>query len=151
AGDWGAQQHDAWAFALEAGYQLTRWPWAPWLRVGLDRSSGDDDPGDRVHGTFFQLLPTARTYAPFPFYNLMNGEDLLAELLLQPHRRVAVKLDVHRLRLTEARDLWYAGSGAGNDDVFGYAGARSGGRRDLAYVTDLSITLNVIDHVTVGA
>lgn len=149
-GTWGRLDHDAWAFAAEIGYQLPRWPMAPWLRVGLDRASGDHDPGDGTHGTYFQVLPTARTYAFFPFYNAMNSEDLLAELILRPHQRVTVKTDYHRLRLTEARDLWYAGGGAGNPDVFGYSGAPARGRRDLAHVVNLSVTVTVLPQVTVG-
>lgn len=150
SGAWGRLDHDAWAFAAEAGYQLPNTPWAPWLRVGLNRASGDDAPGDRTHRTFFQLLPTARTYALFPFYDAMNAEDWLAELLLRPHRLVAIKTDYHRVRLTEARDLWYAGGGAGNPDIFGYAGLPSNGRRDLAHVVSLSVTVTALPQVTLA-
>ena len=149
-GRWGRQDHDAWAYAIEAGYQLPRVPWAPWLRIGFNRSTGDDTPGDDQHETFFQLLPTARTYAPFPFYNMMNNEDVLAELILRPHDRVTVKTEYHRLRLSAGHDLWYAGGGAGNDDVFGFSGAPALGRRNLAHVASLSITATILPQVTVS-
>src|SRR5262249_22594424 len=77
-GQWGVQDHDAWAYAAEAGYQLPHVPAAPWLRVGYDQSSGDDNPADGDHRTFLQMLPTARIYAQFPFFNMMNTQDLFA-------------------------------------------------------------------------
>ena len=126
---------------VEAGYQLPRAAGAPWLRVGIDRSSGDDDPLDDEHETFFQLLPTARIYAQFPFYNLMNIQDVFAQLMLKPHPRVTVRTDYHWLRVTEGRDLWYSGGGATNDDVFGFSGIPANGRRELAHLVDVSVTV----------
>src|SRR5262249_1610529 len=67
AGEWGIDDHVAWAYALETGYQLPAVVAAPWLRVGWNRSSGDGKPTDGHHRTFFQILPTARTYAQLPF------------------------------------------------------------------------------------
>lgn len=95
AGAWGEQDHQAWAWALEAGYQLPRLLAAPWLRIGWNRSSGDDDPDDALHETFFQVMPTARIYAQLPFFNLMNSEDLFAQLILRPHARVTLRTDRH--------------------------------------------------------
>ena len=150
-GAWGVDHHAAWAYALEAGYQLPRVPASPWLRVGWDRSSGDGDPNDRRHGTFFQLLPTARTYAQLPFYDLMNDDDVFTELLLRPHERLLLRTDWHRLRVTEGRDLWYSGGGATNDTLFGFAGSPARGHRNLAQVVDVSATLVLPWHATLGA
>ncbi len=47
----------------------------PWMRGGFTMGSGDGNPNDNRHGTFFQLLPTPRPYARFPFFNMMNTED----------------------------------------------------------------------------
>ena len=150
-GTWGALDHAAWAYALEAGYQLPRLPAAPWLRAGLDRSSGDGDPFDHKHGTFFQLLPTARTYAQLPFFNLMNLQDVFASLILRPHARVTLRTDYHWLRVTESHDLWYSGGGAQNDDLFGYAGAPAHGRHDLAHLVDLTATTTITSQITLAA
>ena len=150
AGDWGADDHAAWAYALEAGYQLPALFAEPWLRIGYDRSSGDGNPTDGHHRTFFQLLPTARTYAQLPFYNLMNTGDAFVEVLLAPHRNVSLRCDYHWLALNEAQDLWYSGGGATNDDIFGYAGAPAGGQHDLAQVADLSATVRVLPQVAVS-
>jgi len=151
SGDWGSVDHRAWAYAVEAGYQLPRLPAAPWLRAGLSRASGDDDPADHHHRTFFQIIPTPRIYAQFPFYNLMNGEDLFAQMILKPHPKVSLRRDLHRLRLTEAADLWYAGGGATNAQVFGYSGTTSGGSRLLAHLAEVSVTVTVHRKVTAYA
>ncbi len=151
AGDWGTLDHRAWAYAVEAGYQVPAWPGAPWLRVGLDQSSGDDDPADSDHETFFQLLPTARIYAQLSPSNLMNSQDLFAQLILKPHSRVTVRTDVHHLRVSEPRDLWYAGGGATNDDVFGFAGIPADGRRGLAELVDVSVTVTIRPQLTAYA
>jgi hypothetical protein len=148
AGDWGSLDHRGWAYAVEFGYQLPRLPWAPWLRVGYNRSSGDDDPTDSEHATFFQLLPTSRIYAQFPFFNLMNNEDVFIQLILKPHARITVRSDYHWLRVTEPRDLWYAGGGATNDTVFGFSGTPSGNRRELAHLVDLGITIRLHERLT---
>jgi hypothetical protein len=150
-GDWGALRHRAWAWALEAGYRLPRAPASPWLRAGVFRSSGDGDPGDRTHETFFQMLPTARVYAQTPFYNLMNSQDVFAQLLLRPLKRVSVRTDAHWLRLTEGRDFLYAGGGASNDDVFGYTGVPGNGRREVGFFADLSVATEVTDWLTLAA
>jgi hypothetical protein len=142
-GDWGRLDHGAWAYALEAGYQVGRLPGAPWLRLGYDRSSGDADSGDGEHRTFFQVIPTPRIYAQFPFYNLMNSEDAFVQLITKPHPRVSVRCDYHWLRLTSSRDLWYSGGGATNDDVFGFAGVPSTGRNELAHLVDAGVTVTL--------
>ena len=148
-GEWGVQSDGAWAFAMEAGYQIPQIPAAPWLRVGWDRSSGDNNPNDDVHRTFFQLIPTARTYARLPFFNLMNSSDVFFELLLRPHDRVLIRSDFHWLRVSDGRDLWYSGGGATSNTFFGYAGSPSNGNRALATLADISVTVALLDWLMV--
>ena len=107
-GAWGNQDHRAYGFAAEAGYQLKNVKWQPWLRAGYWRGSGDDDPADGDHKTFFQVLPTPRQYARFPFYNLMNNEDIFAQLILKPTSKLTLRTEAHRLRLSDSADLWYS-------------------------------------------
>ena len=137
-GEWGALDHNASAFGLEAGAQWKVPHLDPWLRAGYWRSSGDEDAEDAEHGTFFQVLPTPRVYARFPFYNLMNSEDIFAELVLRPSADWTIRSDAHVLKLTSAGDSWYAGGGAFEDGTFGYS-ARTAGARVLARVIDTSI------------
>ncbi len=150
-GDWGQLAHQGWAYAVEAGYQFPQLFAAPWIRAGYDRSSGDHNPNDHTHETFFQIIPTARIYAQFPFYNMMNSEDLFAQLILKPHSRVTVRTDCHWLRLTESKDLWYSGGGATSNQFFGFAGIPSNGRRDLSYLADVSLTISILKQLSAYA
>jgi hypothetical protein len=149
-GNWGVQRHHAWAYALEAGYQLPLAPGAPWLRVGYDRSSGDGNTDDDVHGTFFEMTPTPRIYAQTPFYNLMNSTDLFGELIVKPHERVLARADWHWLEVTEAGDLWYQGGGVTKQSSFGYSGSRARGDHGLGQLVDLSLTVTLLPQLTLG-
>ncbi len=136
-GDWGKLNQRAGALAAEAGYQFGG-KINPWLRAGYFRSTGDGNPNDGTHNTFFQVMPTPRIYARFPFYNLMNNEDAFAQLRLKPHAKLALRTDVHRLRLSSANDQWYLGGGAFQPQTFGYTGRPSNGRKTLGTLVDLS-------------
>lgn len=141
-GDWGRLSHRANALGAEVGIQPgmgsgeRRMTARPWLRAGWYRSSGDDDPADGRHGTFFQLLPTPRIYARMPFYNAMNLDDVFASLALR-YTRATLRIDLHGLRLSEPADLWYQGGGAFERQTFGYTGRASGGSRGLATLLDV--------------
>lgn len=139
-GDWQRLDHRAWAYGVEAGYQLPKVWGTPWLRAGINTGSGDSSPNDDTHKTFFQMLPTAWLYAQFPFYNMMNNQDVFAQLILKPHPMVAVRADFHWLKLKESKDLVYAGGGATSDRVFGFAGSPSGGSRELAYLAHVMLS-----------
>ncbi len=150
-GSWGTLAQRSWAVALEAGYQPPEKHLKPWLRAGWNYSSGDNNPLDSTHGTFFQVLPTPRIYARFPFFNLMNNDDLFGELILRPHKRVTIRSDVHSLRLSNAHDLWYSGGGAYDQKVFGYTGRPSGGATSLATLFDVSADVTVARNISLTA
>jgi len=147
-GDWQSQDHMAWAYAFEAGYQLPDLWAKPWLRVGYWRSSGDDDPTDGDHQTFYQILPTARLYARTPFFNLMNNADLFAQLMLKPIAGLGMRIDYHQLRATEGRDIAYFGGGATKGDFFGFGGVPAAGDRELGHLLDASASYQVLSFVT---
>jgi hypothetical protein len=111
------------AIAAELGYSFAGTKVAdklkPWLRGGYFRGTGDGDPNDGTHGTFFQVLPTPRIYARTPFFNSMNNEDVFGQLRIKPHAKLAVRFDAHRLRLSSSKDLWYVGGGAFQKRTFG--------------------------------
>ncbi len=151
-GSWGNLTQRASAFAGEGGWQPTVLPrLKPWLRAGLDYASGDKNANDSTHGTFFQILPTARTYARFPFFNMMNNRDIFGELMLRPAKRLTIRSDAHSLRLANRNDLWYSGGGAFQPWTFGYTGRTSNGRLSLANLYDTSADFNVNAHLGVGA
>ena len=140
-GGWGALTQRSWALAAELGYQPDM-PWRPWLRAGINLGSGDGDPADSKHETFFPLLPTGRQYAQFPFFNSMNTRDVFIQLILRPvPGKLVIRAEIHGLDLMEESDLWYGGSGAfrtsGN---FGFGGRPGNGSRELGSLADIAIT-----------
>src|SRR4030095_1647954 len=92
-------RHRAASFAVETGHQWMTTPWQPWVRGGYFYASGDGDPSDRRHGTFFEMLPTVRRYAQTALYSQMNNTDLFAQLFARPRSRINLRLDVHRVAL----------------------------------------------------
>ena len=106
-GDWFDQDHLAGSFAAEVGIQVPDLPGKPWFRVGYNYGSGDDDPNDGDHDTFYQLLPAARRYSLSVNYNLMNSHDFFAQLIIPGlYEGLLQRLDVHHIRLAEADDLY---------------------------------------------
>jgi len=149
-GDWGPLDHKANAVGLEAGYQPRSPKLRPWLRAGYFRSTGDKDARDGEHQTFFTNLNTPRLYARFPFYNMMNNEDLFAQAIIRPNPKLSLRAEAHALRLNQASDVWYVGGGAFQDGSFGYAGRPSGGSRKLANVLDLSADYQINPQTSLG-
>jgi Alginate export len=145
-GHWGVLEHRAGAAAAEGGIQ-PGWRLKPWIRGGYFFGSGDQNPADGNHGTFFQVLPTPRIYARFPFYNLMNNQDVFGEFILRPSAKWTLRSDAHFLRLSSLSDLWYAGGGAFQATTFGYLGRPSGGARSLANVYDFSADYQLTEHL----
>jgi hypothetical protein len=145
-GRWGTQSQSAYALDFEAGYQPKFGPGLkllamlkPWIRGGYTMGSGDGNPNDKTHGTFFQLLPTPRPYARFPFFNMMNTEDSYGALLLRPVPGITISSEAHSLRLSNVNDLWYSGGGVYQPWTFGYTGRSTSGRRSLADLYDTSV------------
>jgi len=138
-GSWGNLTQQAGAFVGEAGWQPGIHFLNPWFRAGYSYGGGDSNPNDGRHATFFQVLPTPRPYARFPFYNMMNNEDFFASATFRLPRAVVIKSELHALRLANSNDLWYGGGGAFQPQTFGYTGRTSGGNRSLANVWDVSM------------
>jgi hypothetical protein len=151
AGSWGTLSQRAGAYAAEAGWQPAGWrALKPWIRFGYDYTSGDGDPNDNTHGTFFQMLPTARIYARLPFFNLMNDVDAFGELIIRPSPRLTLRGDVHALSLADRHDLWYAGGGAFQPETFGFSGRPANGHTGLATLYDISGDITIDPHVALN-
>jgi hypothetical protein len=150
-GRWGALAHRAAAFDVEAGLQppILK-PVKPWLRFGYAYGSGDGDAKDGTHGTFFQVLPTPRQFALFPFYNMMNNEDIFGIFIARPWKPLTLKHESHWLRLASKDDLLYLGGGAFQPWTFGFPGRPSNGSRGLANVYDINAdyALNAMTSLT---
>jgi len=151
-GRWGTQIQRSYAFDVETGYQPAILPQLkPWIRAGYTMGSGDGNPNDNRHETFFQILPTPRPYARFPFFNMMNTEDAFGALLFRPNSKITVASEAHSLRLTTANDLWYSGGGAYQPWTFGYTGRAVSGNRSLANLYDSSVEYRANRHITFTA
>jgi hypothetical protein len=146
-GSWGVLDHRAGGVAIEGGFQ-PKWRLKPWFRSGYFYSTGDNNPNDGQHDTFFQVLPTPRVYARFPFYNLMNNQDTFAEVVVRPHPKWTIRTDAHFLRLSNRHDLWYSGGGAFQPGTFGFVGRPSNGSQSLANVYDVSADYLLNSHLT---
>jgi hypothetical protein len=140
-GGWGVQTQRAEAFVGELGWQPPVPVINPWFSAGYSYGSGDSNPNDAVHGTFFQIMPTPRPYDRFPFYNMMNNEDFYGSAAFRLPHALAVRSELHALRLANANDLWYGGGGAFQSNTFGYTGRAGNGNRGLANVWEISLDI----------
>jgi hypothetical protein len=152
-GRWGLQTQRAFAYNMEAGFQPKAAALAklrPWFRGGVGQSSGDGNPNDTTHSTFFQVLPTPRPFARFPFFNMMNNKDIYAGLTLRPHARVSISNEFHGLSLSNRNDLWYSGGGVFQPWSFGYVGRATNGAKSLANLYDTSVDVKLTKAVSMN-
>lgn len=152
-GKWGSQDHQAYSIDVEAGFQpkaRSLVKLKPWLRGGFATSSGDKDPNDDQHRTFFQVMPTPRPFARFPFFNMMNNQDIYGGLILRPHPKVSISSEFHSLALQSSKDLWYSGGGVFQPWSFGYAGRNTGGAKSLANLYDISVDIKLNSAVSLN-
>jgi hypothetical protein len=150
-GDWYGAPHRAASAAFEAGHRWSSAPMRPWLRAGYLWSSGDDDPRDGRHGTFFQMLPSSRKYALSSVYAQMNLRDAFLQAWIEP-RRFSSRIEVHRVSLASGRDLWYQGSGAtaSRDRFFGFSGRAAGGETSLGTVLEGTVDVPIRNYWSVN-
>ena len=151
-GRWYELDHRAYAMSLETGYQWLGASGRPWIRGGWLNTSGDENPSDGTHGTFFQMLPTVRRYSLSATYSQMNLKDLFVQLVMNPASRVSIRGDLHRLTLSRASDRWYFGSGATQNEgrLFGFATRPSAGASDLGTVLEGSVDVRLLRRWTLG-
>lgn len=149
-GDWGKKSQSSFAFAAEGGYLFGKRDNAPWLRAGYYYASGDSDPSDGDHNTFYAPLSTPRIYARTPFYTESNIKDLFIQALWKPDPRVSLRADYHRLDLASSGDLWYSADGPFQTrPLFGMFGRPAGGKTALGDLTDLSVDFAATSRDTV--
>ncbi len=150
-GSWGLLNQHSGGYAVEGGYHWTAVKTGPWLRGGALRTTGDNNNTDGVHNTFFQVLPTPRVYARFPFFNMMNSKDEFVQLIDAPTKKLEVRTDLHFLQLTAPKDFWYQGGGAFDNKAFGYIGRPGGGHGSFSSVYDVSVEYALSKQVAFGA
>ena len=146
---WGRLDRRTYALDFEAGVQpnLLR-KLKPWVRGAYTYGSGDGNPNDGTHDTFFQVLPTPRPFARFPFFDMENNRDIMGALILRPQKNVTTSSEFHSLALANGNDLWYLGGGLFQPWTFGYTGRAAGGAKSLANLYDTSIEWHINRSVT---
>ncbi len=156
---WGAQQIGNWGVLKQwANSGLVELGWHPpvpklhpWLRAGAFFASGDGNPNDNRHTTFFQPLPTEQLYARLPFYTLQNTEDYTAQIIFQPTHKLELRSELHKVKLHQANDEWYLGSGAFQNSSFGYFALPDNGHRGLANYVDFSAKYQINANLAVNS
>lgn len=151
-GDWYGQPHRAASVAAEVGHRWAGVAGRPWLRAGYLWASGDHDPADDRHGTFFQMLPSSRKYALSSTYAQMNLTDAFVQAWFEP-RGIKTRIEVHAVGLASAQDLWYQGSGAtaSTGRYFGFSGRGAGGHSSLGTVLEGAIDVPLKKYWSVNA
>jgi hypothetical protein len=154
---WGAGQlgryngldQRAGAFLVEGGYQLSEVFAKPWLRLGVNAATGDGDPTDSNHHTFFNLLPTNHIYYGFADQiALQNIVNWFVQLRLAPHPMFQLNAFVHRFSLWNGDDARYSGTGAFSRKSFGFVANPSRGYRTVGTEYDVVATIPVHRAVT---
>jgi hypothetical protein len=75
-------------------------------------------------------------------------------LILRPFPGAVARTDLHFIRLTEKKDLWYTGSGATLSDRnvgFGFPGRPAFGHRDLFRIIETSLSYDCNTHINISA
>lgn len=152
-GDWYGQPHRAFSISAEAGYTWSRESWRPRVSGGAVYASGDRDPNDGRHGTFFPMLATTRPPMLRGTFAQMNLRDIYAAAVLRPHSRLRLDSVLHVLTLANRQDRWYSGTGATAfaGDYFGFSSRASTLRTDLGTVLELSAAADLRPHWTLTA
>jgi len=151
-GDWYADAHRAFSGTAEAGHQWSA-GWQPRLGVGVLYASGDADPTDTRHGTFFPMLASTEPALFAATFAQMNVRHLHANIRLHPRSWLVLSTEVHRMSLARASDHWYSGTGATarRGEFFGYIGRPSGGATRLAALAQIAAEATVRRRWTLKA
>jgi hypothetical protein len=152
-GDWYGDDHRALSASGEAGHRWTGSRASPSVSGGVLWASGDGDPNDSTHGTFFPMVPTTAPSALAGTYAQMNLRDVYVRGTATPHDRLSMTAEVHRLSLVSRQDRWYSGTGAtafaGN--YFGYSSRPSTLATGLGTFVQVSAASPLASHWRLAA
>lgn len=148
-GHYNGMSQRAGAFLVEGGYQLAEVIAKPWLRLGVNAATGDSNPTDSTHHTFFNLLPTNHLYYGFADQiALQNIVDWFVQLRLAPHPMFQLNAFIHRFNLWDGADARYSGTGAFSRSNFGFTASPSRGYRAVGTEYDVVGTFPIHRSVT---
>ena len=118
------------------------------VRGGYYYASGDSNPNDSQHGTFYPLLNTPRLFARTPFFSEANLEDSFVSVTGKIGKKFSLRSDYHHLQLAKSQDLWYQSGSPYNNKVFGLTGRPSAGNKNLADLVDFSADMTLSKSTT---
>jgi len=147
-GSWYEQSHRAASIATQGGHQWLARRWQPWLRAGYLYASGDGNPSDNRHGTFFEMRRPFANMRRSALYSQMNNTDVFAQVLAKPrpNRQRAHRLAPRRPRIV--RDGGTIGSGATQErgSIFGFRDASVRLARDTCTSEEGSVDYAITPH-----
>jgi hypothetical protein len=152
-GRWYSDAHRAFSVSADAGHIWSDAFWRPGVRAGAEYSTGDSDPNDRKHGTFFPILPTTRPNLLRGTYAQMNLRDLHIAGSLRPNQKLEIDAAIHHLSLAHRQDRWYTGTGATafRGEYFGFSSRPSTLRTGLGTFVQLAATTTLTPSWKVSA
>ena len=107
-GDWSANDHGAYAYALGASYAVDN-PVVKKIGAAYLSSSGDDAPFDDDHDTFDNLYPLNHAYYGFmDFFGWQNMTNLEFTVQGKTPNKLSWRIALHRFLIAEPEtDAWY--------------------------------------------
>jgi hypothetical protein len=145
-GNWGAEEISAGFVTVGLGRENTCACWKPKYWVYYDYASGDRDPTDGTHQTFFQYFPLVHKY--FGYADLIarqNIHDFNFLYSATPSKQTEIKLWHHIFWLDSARDGLYNANGARiRFDPTGTSGDYVGQETDFTWQYNFGPRSNVL-------
>lgn len=111
-GDWGTQDHTAFASHIELGYTFDH-EWSPRAALAHSFATGDGDPNDGDHETFENLFPTNHLhYGQADLFSWRNMHNIELGAAAAPMEGLKTAAALHVFFLAEAdTDAWYNAGG----------------------------------------
>ncbi|MDX1961526.1 MAG: alginate export family protein [Pirellulales bacterium] len=145
-GDFGQQTQSAGFATAGLGRDWSKRQYKPKLMLYYDYASGDQDPNDAVHGTFFQYFGLVHRY--FGFMDLVarqNIHDINLQLTLATGKKSTFLIWHHIFFLDSPRDALYnAGGTPILFDPTGNAGSYVGQELDLTWQYNFNPNTDVL-------
>lgn len=142
AGRWGSDEIRAYGMVFALGYQWnTRWH--PLAKIQYIIGSGDNDPGDGVHGTFDGVFGGADTdlYGWMNLFFWQNLREYRLDVRLTPSSKLTFIGEYHYFMLDTPRDAWYSPGKSLRRDKTGSSG------RALGHEIDMTAKIKVRDYL----
>lgn len=145
-GKWGSDDIRAYGLVGFLGYQWLI-SWQSLLKLQYVIGSGDQDPGDDIHGTFDGIFGGADTdlYGWMNMFFWQNLREYRVDIKITPIRAIHIKSEYHYFTLDQTSDGWYFPGSIQRQDKTGSSG------KELGQEIDAIIQVKVTDYVTLLA